>query len=235
VHCGKPSNRPESPSLDSYATPNGSAYVRLATREQAVPITDVFGTSNMFFTYDQTNSGGSFIGPARFVIVEADTAVEANHRAKRVGVCFDGMRTGIDCSDCGDRWLRAREQDATVEPMVYGDPLAAAWVSRDDGVRPTVLVAYADGHTTAIDALPLASDRPDRSGPAPTPEWPDADEEANAAIACGSPDAASTSARVSCGATRPLRLRGFERCKPASLPRRSPSQVPRDAPQWITR
>ena len=137
----------------------------------------------MFFTYDQTNSGGHFTGPARFVIVEANNAAEANHRAKNVGVYFDGVRSGIDCRDCGDRWLRVNEEDATVEPSIYGEPLPEAWVSKDDGVRPTVLVAYADGRTATIDALPVATDRPDRSGPAPPPEWPDADEEANAAMA----------------------------------------------------
>ena len=137
----------------------------------------------MFFTLDQTNSGGFFTGPARFVIVEADTAAEANHRAKKVGVYFDGMRRGIDCRDCGDRWLRTKEQDATVEPTIYGDPLAEAWVSQDDGVRPNVLVVYADGQTATIHALPVATDRPDRSGPAPPPEWPDADDEDNTSTA----------------------------------------------------
>jgi hypothetical protein len=127
----------------------------------------------MFFTYDQTNSGGRFTGPARFVIVEANNAAEANHRARKVGLYFDGVRTGSDCWDCGDRWERAKAEDATSEPTIYGDPLADAWVSKDDGVQPTVLVAYADGRTMTIDALPVATDRPDRSEPAPPPNWSD--------------------------------------------------------------
>ena len=133
----------------------------------------------MFFTFDETNSRGQFTGPARFVIIEANSAAEANHRAKKVGVYFDGVRRGIDCRDCGDRWQRAKEQDATAEPMIYGDPLAEAWVGKDDGVRPTVMVANAGGRTTAIDTLPLVTNRTDRSGPAPPPNWPDADDDDN--------------------------------------------------------
>jgi hypothetical protein len=112
------------------------------------------------------------------VIVEASTAAEANHFAKIAGLYFDGVQRGIDCPDCGDRWLRAKDEEGTTEPVIYGDPLTAAWVSRDDGIRPTVLVVYADGRTMTIDTLPVAADRPDRSGPAPPPEWPDADDEA---------------------------------------------------------
>ncbi len=59
------------------------------------------------------------------MIVEADT-VEANHRARKLGIYFDGIQAGTDCRDCGDRWQRATEQDATSEPMIYGDPLTAA-------------------------------------------------------------------------------------------------------------
>jgi hypothetical protein len=85
----------------------------------------------MFFTFDQTNSGGSFTGPARFVIVEGDTAA-----------------------------------DATTKPMIYGDPFAAAWVSNDDGVRPTVLVVFADRRDD-IEARP--SRRPPRPVGFPPP------------------------------------------------------------------
>ena len=45
--------------------------------------------------------------PAQFVIVEADPAAEADHRAKKANVYFDAVWRGIDCRDCGDRSLRA--------------------------------------------------------------------------------------------------------------------------------
>jgi hypothetical protein len=48
-----------------------------------------------------------------------------------------------------------------------------------------VLVAYADGRTMTIDALPVATDRPDGSEPAPPPNWPDADDEDNDGTARG--------------------------------------------------
>ena len=58
----------------------------------------------MFYTYSQNNSGGSFVfrrGISVFVIVEADSAAEANVRAEQIGLYFGGEG---DCECCGDRW-----------------------------------------------------------------------------------------------------------------------------------
>lgn len=41
------------------------------------------------------------------VFVEADTADEANMRAKLIGLYFNGCDDGIDCDCCGDRWYKA--------------------------------------------------------------------------------------------------------------------------------
>jgi len=75
-----------------------------------------------YFTFNQNNSGGEFIGP-RSVIIEADSADEANARAHEYDVYFDGCSTGHDCPCCGDRWSRVYDNDATDKPEIYGvDP-----------------------------------------------------------------------------------------------------------------
>jgi hypothetical protein len=82
-----------------------------------------------FYTYRQNNSGGFFRGPTT-VIVEADSAAEANDIAENSEhVYFDGCATddegndiGRDCSCCGDRWSRAYEGDGTDTPQIYGEP-----------------------------------------------------------------------------------------------------------------
>ena len=61
----------------------------------------------MFYVYRQNNSGGRFIPPAVDVIVEADSAAEADTIAEGVGIYFFGAD---DCSCCGFRWNRAEEE-----------------------------------------------------------------------------------------------------------------------------
>jgi hypothetical protein len=76
----------------------------------------------MFFTYHQNNSGGSFVGP-QFVIIEADSASEANYIAENhpdSPIYFDGCEAERDCKCCGDRWYRTYD-DGTEKPQIYGN------------------------------------------------------------------------------------------------------------------
>jgi hypothetical protein len=60
-----------------------------------------------FYCFRQNNSGGSFVydrNLAQKVIIEAETADEANDLAKNLGIYFDGCDRGWDCRCCGDRW-----------------------------------------------------------------------------------------------------------------------------------
>jgi len=66
----------------------------------------------MFFLFRQNNSGGFFIPPAKFVIVEADNAKEANAIALEHGVYFNGVVLEIDCACCGDRFSRVEDYEA---------------------------------------------------------------------------------------------------------------------------
>ena len=55
----------------------------------------------MFYSYHQNNSGGWFTLPAIDVIIEADSAEEADRIAESKGLYFDGAG---DCDCCGNRW-----------------------------------------------------------------------------------------------------------------------------------
>jgi hypothetical protein len=69
----------------------------------------------MFYTFIKNNSAGSYDiedGVDECVIIEADTAGEANDRAISVGIYFNGCEDGRDCDCCGDRW-DAQDSDDT--------------------------------------------------------------------------------------------------------------------------
>lgn len=76
----------------------------------------------MFYTFNQNNSGGRFAGPAKHVIIEADSADEACEIATNHDVYFEGCDKGFDCPCCGDRWYTpCGDDDCTEEPMIYND------------------------------------------------------------------------------------------------------------------
>ena len=75
-----------------------------------------------FYTFSQNNSGGVFVGP-EYVIIEANSADDANMIAMDHDIYFDGCHKGLDCHCCGDRWHEVYEHDATEKPEIYGkDP-----------------------------------------------------------------------------------------------------------------
>lgn len=83
-------------------------------------------TKAKFYTFPQNNSGGSFVvdeeaGIAETVIIEAHSADDANFRAERIGIYFNGVDSDMDCECCGDRWCETDEgQDV---PSYYGTPI----------------------------------------------------------------------------------------------------------------
>lgn len=87
-----------------------------------------------WYEYRQNNSGGSFDydpqqGLSIHVYVEAETGVDADVRAERLGIYFDGCDSGMDCHCCGDRWSPAADWreiseeniPAKDEPMIRDD------------------------------------------------------------------------------------------------------------------
>jgi hypothetical protein len=76
----------------------------------------------MFYTFVQNNSFGTFVEDDNldeFVIIEAESADEANHIAESIGIYFDGVEKGIDCPCCGDRWYEVSDGEDTEKLEIY--------------------------------------------------------------------------------------------------------------------
>ena len=72
-----------------------------------------------YYTFNQNNTDGYFKEPAEYIIIEANSAIEANNIAKNNGIYFDGVNKKIDCECCGDRWWKVNENDAKKKPTIY--------------------------------------------------------------------------------------------------------------------
>lgn len=106
-----------------------------------------------FFCFSQNNSGGSFDfekerGITRYVIIEANSLDHAVEKAGRIGLYFDGVEKGIDCSCCGDRWYIPFDDGADT-PMIYGQPAESYapsldWLGPQNRLRH-IAVHYLDG------------------------------------------------------------------------------------------
>lgn len=106
-----------------------------------------------FFDYHQNNSGGSFVhdenrGIGYTVIVEATSADDANKRAERIGLYFDGDG---DCSCCGNRWSdKWRNEDGKESPCIYDTDVSEGFYSVDENGFSTMwglksYIHYMDG------------------------------------------------------------------------------------------
>ena len=99
-----------------------------------------------FFTFNQNNPGGIFVEDeyvAPRVIIEAESAEEANTKAEEIGIYFDGVYDDRDCDCCGDRWGRVNDSDGKPGPMVYGEPVSEVrllW-----GKKHEAIVHYKNG------------------------------------------------------------------------------------------
>jgi hypothetical protein len=112
----------------------------------------------VFFDFRQNNSGGWFRidpddGISVHVIIEADNAEQANDKAERLGIYFDGCATGNDCPCCGSRWYSVDDSDGNEVPCVYDTPvhggeliMSSGWA----GASPEGFVHYMDGTMEAI-------------------------------------------------------------------------------------
>ena len=102
----------------------------------------------MFFQFWQNNSYGRFNidkvkGIGVVVIVEADSAVEANERAESIGLYFDGDG---DCPCCGDRWTESwSDKDGDDVPSYYGKAICS-----EMNDLPLTFIHYKDGTITKM-------------------------------------------------------------------------------------
>lgn len=104
----------------------------------------------MFFTFNQNNSGGHFDldkdeGISQYVIIEANSARQANSLALGIGLYFDGVSKGHDCECCGDRWYEQwNDTDGDNSPLIYGEsPVKVNSMFMDEG--ETGCIHYLDG------------------------------------------------------------------------------------------
>ena len=107
----------------------------------------------MFYTFDQNNSGGSFVRNnrlAEYVIIEADSAKEANSRAEDIGIYFGGED---DCPCCGDRWYEANDCNADNEPSIHGVPVGKVTASF---YRSVAVIHYTNG---VVDTVVFPSEK----------------------------------------------------------------------------
>lgn len=97
-----------------------------------------------FFTFSQNNSGGVFTGDAEYIIIEAESAEDANRRAEATGIIyFNGCDKDLDCPCCGDRWSEQwSDKDGDKVPSIYGTPVKD---SVRGMFRNNVLIVYANG------------------------------------------------------------------------------------------
>src|SRR5574343_84890 len=86
-----------------------------------------------FYTYDQNNSGGRFDFKdntlSAFVIIEAESADDADRRFCDLGGYFNGCEDGLDCSCCGDRWYPTSDAQGTDVPSVYGEDVSSGEIA----------------------------------------------------------------------------------------------------------
>lgn len=77
-----------------------------------------------FYLFHQNNSGGYFIQNDSvdiYVMIQAESAEDANNKAEEIGIYFDGVKNGNDCECCGDRWYPINEWDARNEFKLLED------------------------------------------------------------------------------------------------------------------
>jgi hypothetical protein len=98
----------------------------------------------MFYEFNQNNSGGRFVVNKKLcqrVIIEADTSLDAVHIAEGLGMYWNGVEKGIDCSCCGDRWC----DDMTYALKTIDDKRLQYFTNTYCHTNPGVRVFMKDG------------------------------------------------------------------------------------------
>jgi len=104
-------------------------------------------TTKNYFEFRQNNSGGGWdsdhaVGRSELVFVQASSPQEANRRAEAVGLYFDGVTKGYDCSCCGDRWSECWDSDTGQEEAPKASKVSlgtVAFVHHADGTVEKVV------------------------------------------------------------------------------------------------
>lgn len=104
----------------------------------------------MFYAYRQNNSGGVFEDDILCVIIEADTPEQADRVAVENSIVyFNGVKKGLDCSCCGDRWRKVFDQGK--EEFDIDNYVSTVCKSFYEGM--TIVVYFKDGRIKEYDAV----------------------------------------------------------------------------------
>lgn len=106
----------------------------------------------MFYTYAQNNSYGVFYvddSVKNYVIIEANSAKEADEKAESIGLYFDGVKNGRDCPCCGDRWSKADDPDfginGTEKPEIWGQSVLEYFKKNETFWKEEAIIYYKNG------------------------------------------------------------------------------------------
>ena len=104
----------------------------------------------MFYRFNQNNSFGKFLKPAREVLVEADNEEEAVQVAETIeGIYFKGS-SDRDCPCCGPRWTKwcLEYTDDEMKEYLNDHKDFMSWLTP---TIPQMLIRYRDGSIKTIE------------------------------------------------------------------------------------
>ena len=103
----------------------------------------------MIYSFRQTNSGGYYCQPAKYIIVSgARDSEHATEIAMQAGMYLQGVAAGMDCSCCGDRWNGVSNEFDTVEDAIR---TASDWDTSDRDYPQYVVVDDLDVADTILE------------------------------------------------------------------------------------
>ena len=108
----------------------------------------------MIYSFRQTNSGGYYCQPAKFIIVkDARDSEHATEIAMAAGMYLQGVAAGSDCYCCGDRWNNVSAEWDTMENALLAitDKDVMQDSMRSDGVPHYIVVDDLDIEDTVLE------------------------------------------------------------------------------------
>lgn len=107
-----------------------------------------------FYKFTQNNSFGHFEEDdkvCQFLYIEADNIAEAIYKAGELGCYWDGVKKGIDCPCCGDRWNIYGELISPEKPISTIEEYAQLMADKYGGfTKPDARIFYEDGRIVEI-------------------------------------------------------------------------------------
>lgn len=109
--------------------------------------------TSMFYCYRQHNSGKHWVINENVtinVIIEANSTEDADNKAKKLGIYFNGVNQGVDCSCCGDRWDDSEGYSATTRPDSFIRSAAHYDQNNVEIGQPYCYVYSLNGHKNSL-------------------------------------------------------------------------------------